>query len=164
MRSPVASARVFAALSLRETSPQSPVTWRPRKRWGSSPLSSRALRAPGVATTRPGSKRIRESVIGLLSEKVEKNEKTRNTLRPAGATPSRSLVRFVLCRVLAVRIHADRRYEAFESPFNEKLVNGVSILIGEGLKLFFLLHIHARLLSSVWFPSGAFRPESSRGG
>src|SRR6267378_4283802 len=58
MRNPCSTATSFSCLSASGTSPQSPLTCRSRNAAGSCSAFSKALSAPGVATTRPKGKRI----------------------------------------------------------------------------------------------------------
>src|SRR5262245_25905604 len=58
MRNPCSTDSSFSCLSASGTSPQSPLTCLSRNAAGSCSAFSKALSAPGVATTRPSSKRI----------------------------------------------------------------------------------------------------------
>src|SRR5215831_7689556 len=58
MRNPCSTESSFSCLSASGTSPQSPLTCRSRNSAGSCSAFSKAVSAPGVATTRPNGKRI----------------------------------------------------------------------------------------------------------
>src|SRR5262249_32863300 len=58
MRNPCSTDSSFSCLSVSGTSPQSPLTCLSKNSAGSCSAFSKALRAPGVATTRPKGKRI----------------------------------------------------------------------------------------------------------